>query len=118
MVVPQASYGETVQIKLTLRNVSDEPVSFYLGGGPGHDFVVTTPDGEEVWHSMCAKISNAALFSETLEPGEELEFIGEWEQVDNRGEPVPPGLYFVRGVLNMEPPQKLVTPDHELKVLP
>ena len=40
----------------------------------------------------------------TLEPGEELEFVGEWEQVDNRGEPVPPGVYLVRGGLNLGPP--------------
>ena len=32
-------------------------------------------------------------------PGDELEFVGEWELVDNRGEPVPPGTYVVRGVL-------------------
>jgi hypothetical protein len=54
-----------------------------LGGGPAHDFVVTTPGGEEVWHWMYAKISNAALYSKTLEPGEELLLTGEWEQVDN-----------------------------------
>ena len=65
---------------------------------------------------MCAKLTLTVLDSDTLEPGEELEFIGEWEQVDNRGEPVPPGTYLVRGVLDMEPPEKLVAPPHELEV--
>ncbi len=114
--VSQAPYGETVQMKLTLRNVSDGPVSFYLGGRPPFDFVVSTADGEQVWHWKCAKITLLPLDSKTLEPGEELEFVGEWEQVDNRGEPVPPGVYLVRGVLSLDPPETLVTEAHELEV--
>ena len=94
-----------MEIKLTLRNASDEPVSFVLGGRPPYDFVVSTADGGQVWHWKCAKITLLPLDSKTLEPGEGLEFVGEWEQVDNRGEPVPPGTYLVRGVLNLELPE-------------
>ena len=114
--VSQAAYGETVQIKLTLQNVSDGPVNLVLGGRPPFDFVVSTADGKQVWHWKCAKITPLALDNKTLEPGEELEFVGEWEQVDNRGEPVPPGVYLVRGVLSLDPPQKLATEAHELQV--
>lgn len=113
----EASYGETVRLKLTLRNVSDEPVSLYLGGRPPYDFVVTTPNGEQVWHWKCAKISLQPLDGAVLEPGEALEFTGEWEQVDNRGEPVPPGAYLVHGLLDLEHPEQLVTPAHELKIV-
>ena len=116
-IVPQASYGETVRMKLTLRNVSDKPVSFPLGGVPPHNFVVTTPDGEPVWRWECTQVILSLLGGETLEPGEALEFTGEWEQVDNQGEPVPPGTYLVRGVLNLESPERLVTPARELEVL-
>ena len=116
-VEDQASYGETVEMKLTLRNVSHGPVNLVLGGVPPFDFVVSTPDGEQVWHWKCAKITLLPLDSKNLEPGEELEFTGEWEQVDNRGEPVPPGTYLVRGILNMDPPEKLVTEAHELEIL-
>ena len=116
-VEDQASYGETVQMKLRLRNVSDDPITFHLGGRPPHDFVVSTPGGEQVWHWMCAKFTLSILEIKTLEPGEEVEFTGEWEQVDNRGEPVPPGTYLVRGVWDMEPPEKLVTEAHELEIL-
>ena len=116
-VVSQAPYGETVRMKLTLRNVSDRTVNLVLGGRPPYDFEVSTPDGEQVWHWKCGKIINQPLDGKTLEPGEELEFVGEWEQVDNRGEPVPPGVYLVRGGLNLGPPnKKLVTEAHELKV--
>ena len=93
-----------MEIKLTLRNVSDGTVNLVLGGRPPYDFEVSTPDGEQVWHWECGKIINQPLDGKTLEPGEELEFVGEWEQVDNRGEPVPPGVYLVRGGLNLDPP--------------
>ena len=116
-VMSQAPYGETMRTKLTLRNVSDGTVNLVLGGRPPYDFEVTTPDGQQVWHWNCGKIIEEPLDSKTLEPGEELEFIGEWEQVDNRGESVPPGAYLVRGVLNLEPPEKLVTETHKLDVL-
>ena len=116
-VMSQAPYGETVRMKQTLRNVSDGSVSLVLGGRPPYDFEVSTPDGEQVWHWKCGKITLQPLDGKTLEPGEELAFIGEWEQVDNRGESVPPGAYLVRGVLNLEPPEKLVTETHKLEVL-
>ena len=116
-VADQVSYGETVSMKLTLRNVSDEPVDFLTGGRPPHDFVVSTPDGEQVWHWKCAKIIQLPLDNQTLQPGEEMEFEGEWEQVDNRGEPVPPGTYQVRGVLDMEPPEMLVTEAREVEIV-
>ena len=103
-VVSQAPYGETVRMKLTLRNVSDGTVNLVLGGRPPYDFEVSTPDGEQVWNWECGKIIDQPLDGKTLEPGEELEFVGEWEQVDNRGEPVPPGVYLVRGGLNLDPP--------------
>ena len=116
-LVSQASYGKPVQMKLTLRNVSDDSVSISLGGRPPYDFVVSTPDGERVWHWKCAKIVEEAGDHKTLETGEALEFVGEWEQVDNRGEPVPPGTYMVQGVLDLEWPERLVTEAHELEVL-
>ena len=118
-VVNRASPGETVQMSLSLRNVSDEPVSLSLGGRPPYDFRVSTPDGDPVWNWKCGRITLSVLDSDTLAPGEELEFIGEWEQVDNLGDPVPPGTYIVSGILELEHPEKLVasrplsiTPDH------
>ena len=66
-VEDQVSYGESVQMKLTLRNVSDEPITFYTGGRPPHDFVVSTPEGEQVWHWMCAKFTLNRL--EHQDPG-------------------------------------------------
>ena len=121
-LVSQVAYGETAHMKLTLRNVTDEPLRLVLGDVPAYDFVVTKSDGDGVWHWKCGRITQQALDSRTLGPGEELELIGDWQQVDNRGEPVPPGIYQVRGVLNFGPPNSgppgaVVTAAHELEVL-
>ncbi len=114
----RVSYGDTVQIKLALRNDGDEPVT-YSHGRPPYDFdlVVTTSGGELVWYWKCGKIWPDSLQDRTLEPGEEVEFVGEWEQVDNRGEPVPPATYLVRGVMEMGWPEAFVTAPMELEVL-
>ena len=123
MEIPtQATYGETVPLKLTLRNVGDKPVAFLLGGNPYHDFVITTPDGEGVWYWRCTRYSYDVLGGGNLEPGEEIEFAEEWQQVNIRGEPVPPGIYLVRGVLEtgaIDAPtsESHVTKPHRLEVL-
>ena len=114
----RVSYGETLALKLTLRNLGDEILHFYRGGRPSHDFVVSSSGDTEVWHWLCAKFIALPLGRETLEPGESLELSGEWEQVDNRGNPVPAGEYLVRGVLFLEPPERLVTAPLRVEVLP
>ena len=115
-VVSQADYGETVSMKLTLKNSSDGPVQFYTGSPP-HDFVVATVYGQEVWHWKCGKIFPADLRQINLEPGEEFVLVGEWEQMNNWGEPVPAGTYFIRGMLTLEPGGRFSTPPQELEVL-
>ena len=115
-VEDQVPYGETVRMKIRLRNFSDDSVSCPLGGRPPQDFLVSTPDGDPVWNWKCGGITLSALDGETLEPDEELEFIGEWEQVDNLGVPVPPGTYLLSGFLDLEHPETLVT-SQSLEVL-
>ena len=123
MEIPtKVTYGETVPLKLTLQNVGDKPVAFLLGGNPYHDFVITTPDGEGVWYWRCTRYSYDVLGGGNLEPGEEIEFVEEWQQVNIRGEPVPPGIYFVYGVLEtgeIEVPraESHVTIPHQLEIL-
>ena len=89
MEVPtQATYGKTVPLKLTLRNVGDKSVAFLQGGKPYHDFVITTSDGKAVWYWGCAQYRFDVLGIGNLEPGEEKEFVEEWQQVNVSGEPV------------------------------
>ena len=117
----QVSYGQTVRMKLTLTNVSDEPVVLFRGDPP-HDFVVTTPDGEGVWYWTCGKILLAVGITDTMRPGAVRVFTGSWEQVDNQGEVVPPGTYIVHAAFNYawgDSTQfvQLVTPPQKLEVL-
>ena len=123
-VPPQASYGEPVPLKLTLENIGEETVRFILGGGLHHDFVITTPDGEPVWHWSCGRLGTLQIWSKSLEPRENLQYMAEWEQVDYKGEPVPPGDYLVYGALHTgpyEPPEsdlyRLKTKSHRLEIL-
>jgi len=113
----KASYGGTLSLKLVLRNMSDGPLSFYRGGRPSHNFVIFKPDGTEVWHWLCGKPRQLPLDRETLQPGESVKLSGEWGQVDNQGNAVPAGEYILRGVLFMEPPEKLVTSVRKVEVL-
>ena len=120
-VTPQVAYGETVRMKLTLRNVSDKPVDLFYGEGSGN-FVVTTPDGGEVWYWTCGKAFTTQLLITTLEPGDVLDFTGEWEQVNYQGEAVPPGVYTVHGAFHLSWSDSgqffhLVTLPHQVEVL-
>jgi hypothetical protein len=106
--------GQPVPLKLKLRNTSQQPVELILGGRPPYDFVVTKQDGIEIWRWSHGQAIQAILEVRTLNPGEELEFTTEWQQLDNAGAPIRPDTYFVRGVLNSDPPQKLETEPKQL----
>ncbi len=121
----QVSYGETVPLKLTLENTSDKTVGLILGGGLPYDFVVSTAGGESIWNWGCARIATAGLPGKSLEPGEKLEFVGEWQQVDIHGEPVASGNYQVYGMMYIgtyDEPRKdvhqLETKPHPIQILP
>lgn len=119
-VPSEVRFGETVPLKLRVKNTSNRPVQLYLGGRPPHDFVATTLEGAQIWYWRCGIIVQAILDSKILKPGEELEFTAAWEQVweqvDNNGDPVPPGTYWVRGVLNMEDQKMLQTEAHSVTI--
>ena len=118
---PVAAYGETIELKQTLQTTRRAPVTIALGGIPYHAFVVETPDGELVWHSDCGRGHLLPIVYEIITPGFPLEIGGAWEQVDNRGEPVPPGIYVVRGLLDMGEDDIAIdivaTPPYEFMVL-
>jgi len=113
-----ARVGTPVPLTLKLRNTSHRSVELTLGGRPAYDFVVTTPDGLEVWRWSHGQAIQAILELKTLRPGEELVFTAEWAQRDNEGRSVPAGTYWVRGVLNLEPPVQLETEPQSLSIAP
>ena len=114
----QASYGETVPLKLTLENVGDETTGLRFGGSIPDDFVITTLDGKGIWYWHCGRIDYDLLYGMDLEPGEKREFVKEWQQVDHQGEPVPPGDYLVYGILIMSPFEQRALGLYQLETKP
>ena len=94
-----AAYGETVTLKQTIRNVSDEKATLSMGGHPFHNFIIDTHRGKYVWDEFCFGVQLLSMPYVHLEPGEEKVYTGEWEQVTLGGDPVGPGIYLVRGLL-------------------
>jgi hypothetical protein len=105
----EVQVGKPVSLTFKLRNTRSHPVELILGGRPPYDFVITKEDGTEIWRWSQGQVIQFILEIKTLLPGEELEFATEWQQVTNAGAPVPPGTYWVWGIINLDPPEKLET---------
>ena len=86
---------ETVQVRLTMRNTTDAPISFSSGGVEFFVDVVEVDACEGIWFGP--RNSDAALWGHELGPGEEKTYLMEWERVDMQDEAVSPGRYLVYG---------------------
>lgn len=111
--------GEGVALPMTLRveNVLERHLDLYLTGRPiAFDLVVTDEEGGVVWRRLEGQVVPMVLRIETLAPGGVLELTGRWDQRSNAGDPVPPGVYTVRGeVLAEDGP--LVTPARRVRIV-
>lgn len=112
-VPAEVQAGETVPLKLKVKNTGKCTFKLSLGGLPAYDFVVTKLDGTEVWRWLYGQPIRLAIVEKILQPSEELAFRANWNQRDNDGNPVPPGTYFVQGVLTVLPDGKV--PSQQLK---
>lgn len=110
-VPSEVQVGKPIPLKIRVKNTSNRPIELSLGG---YDFVVTNQDSMEIWRWLHGKFRQLSIEFRTLNSGEELEYTAEWQQVDNEGEPVPPGTYWVKGVLNLDHPVKLETAPKQL----
>ena len=99
--------GDAVPLELTARNVSESPVELSFGGDAqtgsvtSGDFVVTTPDGAQVWRWSGRAFVAGVEMERTLDSGEELVMEGEWDQADAQCDLASAGSYLVRGVLDV-----------------
>jgi hypothetical protein len=107
-VPPSVPLGVHVPLKLTVENVTEAPVQFFITGREdynfpgGYDFVVTTADGPGVWHWLRTLEAWALVVDRVrLGPGEQLRFEQSWPQADNMGGAVEPGTYLVHAVLDL-----------------
>jgi hypothetical protein len=114
----RARSGETIRLKLTIRNASKRTIDQPLAGQPAHDFVVGRTDGTELWRWSKGQVIQDVLELKTLRPGQELVFEADWNQHDNEGQPLPPGTYDARALLNTDPPDRLETMAKRLVIKP
>jgi hypothetical protein len=104
IVSPTVDYRETLPFVLKVTNLSSESIELNLGGRRDqgyqgtYNFYVTNSENVRIWSWLCGKTLILSLSNRTLNPGEELEFKGQWEQVDATSEAVPPGDYSAQAI--------------------
>lgn len=100
VVPPEVRAGEVVPLTMRVRNVSARPRDLYLRGrSPTLDVIITTPNGDTLWHRLRDEVIPAILGLRALGPGEELEIEARWDQRTEDGMAAAPGEYQARGVL-------------------
>lgn len=111
-----------VLMRLAARNAGSVPLTLEMGdSASSFDFVVTGPDGRELWSRMHSVQAIPLVLEEReLPPGREIVFTEEWDLRDNRGRPIPPGRYTLHALLDADtmPYRMLKTPPQTLVVTP
>lgn len=111
--------GEAVPIKLRVRNATSAPLDLYLRGRDvTFDIAVADSTGDAVWSRLEGEPVQAILQLRTLAPGETLELSHDWDQRSQRGAPVTPGRYTVRGHVLTDGTTTLESPPAELEITP
>src|SRR2546428_2758324 len=124
--------SDTVHIKLNATNKGTQPATFtFRDACSGFQFQITDSTGSLVYTNVpppfapCAQVITVI----TIQPGQTLT-VGmlDWKQVNQQGQPVPPGSYTITGVIHYESPyqttpvaSKTITiqaPDFQLTVSP
>lgn len=97
--------GESVPIVLKIENITNCPVTLV---GTRWNFAVTTLDGTLVlwsgalpwWRLPFPVPLHPPEYIMTLQPGETKAVEMTWDQFDNEGYPVKPGVYRIQGLLS------------------
>lgn len=83
MVPARAYVREPVPVSLTVRNAGPDPIELFLfGRTPTLDVVVTSEDGETLWHKLDDEAIPAILQVYALRPMEQIEQWTVWHPRD------------------------------------
>lgn len=93
----QFAPGEAISMSLSLTNCSQDPKSLFYPDSQRYEFIVEDEDDNELWRWSQDQIFTQALGEETIEPGETVTYTEAWDQRDQDGESLPPGLYQIFG---------------------
>jgi hypothetical protein len=97
-------FGEPVKMRLVLKNEGDKEVTLRFNSGQRYDFIVRSEDDEVVWQWSHDKAFAQVTGEEKIQPGGQLVYEETWAQVDNDGNQVKEGVYYVEGVVTCAPP--------------
>lgn len=118
-VPSQVKAGEPVEIKLRVRNTTSAPLDLYLRGREvTFDLAIADSTGDSVWRRLEGEVTQAILQLKTLAPGEVMELSHVWNQQSQRGQPVGPGRYTVRGSVLTDGQTTLDSPPATLEITP
>ena len=118
-VPARAAAGAPVPIKLRVRNATSAPLDLYLRGRDvTFDLTVADSTGDAVWRRLEGEVTQAILQLKTLAPGETMELTHVWNQKSQRGLPVAPGRYTVRGSVLTDGQTTLDSPASAFEITP
>ncbi len=87
---------DSVRLVLHVTNTSDSAIELRFPTSQRYDFVVTTPEGEEVWRWSDGMAFLQALSRASLGPGDSWDMEAVWEPGDVTGELVATGILTAR----------------------
>ena len=96
--------GEPVKMKLVLRNNGNEAVTLRFNTSQRYDFIVRSEDDEVIWQWSHGKAFLQVIGEKKIDPHDELVFEETWMQVDNNGNKVEGGVYWVEGIVTCVQP--------------
>jgi hypothetical protein len=112
--------GDSVSLALIIQNLGDSARDPRVGEPSNANFVVTRPgDTTEVWsahHSV--QLLSILLRKGVVAPGDSLQMERRWDQRGNNRQPIPVGVYCVRGNLRAGGFDSVWTEVATLRVLP
>ena len=77
--------GPEVRLRLRLANAADSAITLEFPSGQRYDFAVARPGGESLWRWSAARSFIAEYGTETLAPGEALEYVERWDPAGATG---------------------------------
>lgn len=90
---------DAVQLTLHVTNAGSEPVTLEYRTAQRYDFVVSTPEGTEVWRWSADRVFAQVLGTETLESGETVSHRASWTPLGRAGRYVAEGRLTASNVV-------------------
>jgi hypothetical protein len=87
--------GESIKVSLVKRNITDEEITLRYRTQQIVEITATNAAGVVVWRFSAGRVFGQAVRTITLFPGGTQVIDNFWNQLDNNGRQVPPGIYTI-----------------------